>query len=133
MSPIPVVVGLLLRNGKVLMCQRSAQKIYPLHWEFPGGKVEAGEELVQALRRELKEELDLEALSAEPWFEEVACYDNGMTYAITYFLVRDFVGEPKNLKFNELEWFDESSLKTAIHLSGNARILERIYREGLPR
>ena len=52
---IPVATGLILRDGAVLMCQRSSRKIYPLHWEFPGGKIEAGESGPQALRRELRE------------------------------------------------------------------------------
>jgi len=132
MNPIPVVVGLLLDKGKVLMCQRSPKKIYPLHWEFPGGKVESGEKLDEALIRELREELGIEAEIAESWFNETATYDNGLTYNITYFLVRKFSPQPENLEFNTIEWFTVASLKGALHLIGNARILEKIYQEGIP-
>ena len=132
MSPIPVVVGLLLRDAQVLMCQRPSTKIYPLHWEFPGGKVETGESLFEALERELFEELGVKIEGAEPWFEETASYNNGLTYGITYFLVRNFSPQPQNLEFNAIEWFTIATLSTALHLSGNTRILERIYSVGIP-
>jgi len=131
-SPIAVVVGLLLRNGSVLMCQRRETKIYPLHWEFPGGKVEPNESNLDALHRELREELAIEAQDGEPWFEELATYSNGFTYAITYYLVRNFAGEPENLEFNDLKWVDSNTLDTLLHLSGNARILLKLKEEGIP-
>jgi 8-oxo-dGTP diphosphatase len=132
MNEIPVVVGLLLRDGAVMMCQRPTSKIYPLHWEFPGGKVESGEGLEEALKRELREELDIQSEVADRWFEEIATYDNGLTYAITYFLVRKFSPEPQNLEFKDIRWFTNETLPDALHLTGNARILERMYAEGIP-
>ena len=52
-----VVAGILERDGRILICQRKADQAHPLKWEFPGGKVEAGEEPEAALQRELNEEL----------------------------------------------------------------------------
>lgn len=129
---IPVVVALLLRNASVLMCQRPTTKIYPLHWEFPGGKVETGETNLEALRRELFEELQIRVHDAEEFFYEVAEYSNGMTYGITYYLIREFDGEPVNTEFQAIAWIDEATLPTLQHLSGNDRILARIYTEGIP-
>lgn len=130
---IPVVVGLLLRNRQVLMCERPHSKIYPLHWEFPGGKVEMGETLEQALIRELREELEVQALSITEYFHERATYSNGMTYDITYYLIREFTGEPRNMEFNRIAWIDDERLPTLTHLSGNEKILERLYAEGIPK
>src|ERR1039457_3254846 len=57
---IAIAVALILKDGCVLMGERRADKGYPLHWEFPGGKLEFGEMDFDALRRELKEELSIE-------------------------------------------------------------------------
>lgn len=122
-----------MRGDRVLMCQRAATKIYPLHWEFPGGKVELGESLEEALARELMEELNIEIEEAEQFFFETASYDNGLTYDITYFLVWRFSPEPVNLEFNAIEWFSRDALKALKHLTGNERILAKLYREGFPR
>ena len=52
-----VVAGLILQGGKLLVCQRTRHQTMPLKWEFPGGKIEEGEQPRDALRRELEEEL----------------------------------------------------------------------------
>ena len=130
---IPVAVALIVRNGCVLMGERRPDKVYPLHWEFPGGKLEAGETALQALRRELLEELSIEIEDAEEWFHEVATYSNGMTYDLCYFLVRSWNGGVLNNEFNRILWMSEEILPTLTHLTGNKNILERIQDEGIPR
>ena len=132
MMPIDVVVALLLRNGTVLMGERVETKLYPLHWEFPGGKVEPSETGQQALVRELQEELGITIGNSEGWFHEIATYSNGLTYSITYYLVREFTGEIENLEFNRIAFFDVGSLPNLIHLSGNDRILAKLIAEGIP-
>ncbi len=132
MRPIAVAVGLLLEHGCVLMGERRAEKIYPLHWEFPGGKLEPGETRAQALRRELKEELGIEILQAEEWFSETATYSNGVTYDIAYFLVRSWDGALENREFERVRWVSQQELPTLLHLSGNKRILDRLLSEGIP-
>ena len=52
-----VVAAIIIRNSRLLICQRRKDKAFPLKWEFPGGKVEAGESLTDALTREISEEL----------------------------------------------------------------------------
>lgn len=65
--PLQVAAGCLQRaDGRVLICQRPSHKIYPGQWEFPGGKCEHGETAVEALRRELHEELGIEVATCEP-------------------------------------------------------------------
>ena len=66
--PVDVAVGILMRpNGDVLLAQRPEGKPYEGYWEFPGGKVEAGEEISAALKREFLEELGITIISARPW------------------------------------------------------------------
>ena len=60
-KPILVVAGILRRGELVLICQRRRSDAYGLQWEFPGGKVKDGETLSAALRRELDEELAIQA------------------------------------------------------------------------
>src|SRR5579883_2090161 len=122
---IPVAVALLVKNGSVLMGERRPDKVYPLHWEFPGGKLEEGETALQAVRRELHEELAIEVLDAEEWFSEVAEYSHG-TYAIIFFVVRDWSGEIVNRDFNRVAWLSQAELPLLKHLAGNERILARI-------
>ncbi|NMM80058.1 7,8-dihydro-8-oxoguanine-triphosphatase [Acidovorax sp. SRB_14] len=63
-----VAVGILLRpDGALLLCTRPPGKVYAGYWEFPGGKIEAGESVEQALRRELIEELGVTIGPAEVW------------------------------------------------------------------
>ena len=57
-----VVAALILnQEGKILVCQRTRHQVMPLKWEFPGGKIESGEQPKEALRRELDEELGIGA------------------------------------------------------------------------
>ena len=57
-----VVAALILKNDQILACQRTRHQPMPLKWEFPGGKIEEGEQPRDALRRELEEELGIEAM-----------------------------------------------------------------------
>ncbi len=114
------------------MGERRPEKVYPLHWEFPGGKLEPNEMPMEALRRELFEELGIVIGDAEEWFNEVATYSNGMTYDISYFLVRSWNGEIINREFSNIAWISKELLPNLLHLSGNERILTRLMREGLP-
>ena len=66
--PVDVAVGVLIdADGRFLLTSRPAGKVYAGFWEFPGGKPEAGESVVQALRRELHEELGIRIGAAQPW------------------------------------------------------------------
>lgn len=131
-TAIRVAVALLVKDGCVLMGERKPEKIYPLHWEFPGGKLEKGESALDAVGRELREELSIEIQNAEEWFSEIATYSNGITYDISFFLVRSWRGEIVNNEYHRIDWISEAVLPTLLHLTGNQRILERLQREGIP-
>src|SRR5206468_11634339 len=67
-DPIRVVAGVLVRDGKALVCKRSPVRPHAGKWEFPGGKAEPGETLAETLRRELREELGIVAeIGEELW------------------------------------------------------------------
>jgi 8-oxo-dGTP diphosphatase len=73
--PVDVAVGVLLdAEGRFLLTSRPAGKVYAGYWEYPGGKVEAGESIEEALRRELHEELGITIGPAQPWRVEMMDY-----------------------------------------------------------
>ena len=73
--PVDVAVGVLIDGqGRFLLTSRPAGKVYAGFWEFPGGKVEAGEAIEQALRRELQEELGITIGPVQPWQIELMDY-----------------------------------------------------------
>ena len=78
-GPVDVAAGVLIRpDGRFLLASRPAGKPYATYWEFPGGKVEAGEPIVQALARELHEELAIDIATAYPWVVRVFEYPHAL-------------------------------------------------------
>lgn len=76
---VEVAVGVLVRSdGAFLLTSRPAGKDYSGYWEFPGGKVEPGESIEQALRRELQEEISITIAKAEPWRVEMVDYPHAL-------------------------------------------------------
>jgi 8-oxo-dGTP diphosphatase len=75
--PVDVAVGVLIdEQGRFLLTSRPEGKVYAGWWEFPGGKLEAGETVEQALRRELHEELGISIGAAVPWKTELVDYEH---------------------------------------------------------
>ncbi len=76
--PVDVAVGVLIdAAGRFLLTSRPAGKVYAGYWEFPGGKLEPGESVEQALARELHEELGITIGPAERWRVEIVDYEHG--------------------------------------------------------
>lgn len=123
-----VVAGVLQRDGKVLIGQRMANDRHGLKWEFPGGKVELGESPKQALRRELREELGVEAEIGP----EVARYEHRLSGRIPLTLlfhrVESFEGEPRPETFEQILWEDPLALPTYDFLDGDLDFVRRIAR-----
>jgi len=90
---VAVAVGVLLRpDGSFLLTSRPAGKVYAGYWEFPGGKIEAGETLEQALRRELAEELGITIGAAQPWKVEDVDYPHALV-RLQFCKVHDWAGQ----------------------------------------
>ncbi len=121
-GPVNVAVALLRRGETVLICQRPPGKSYPLKWEFPGGKVEPGETFEEALVRELREELAIEATVGGLFHEETTRYSDNNTYAVRYYDVLEWRGELLNNDFHALDWAPTSKLPEYDILEGNRRI-----------
>src|SRR6185312_6787763 len=66
MKRVDVVIGIVVRDGTILICQRQRSDALAGYWEFPGGKLEPGETIEQCLARELREELAIIARPIEP-------------------------------------------------------------------
>ena len=99
-----VVAALILQDGKLLVCQRTRHQTMPLKWEFPGGKIEEGEQPRDALRRELDEELGIEATVGDELARIQHEYPNGGMVELRFYLVREFKGELENRIFKDIQW-----------------------------
>ena len=103
-KPIDVAVGILMQpNGDVLLGQRPEGKPYAGYWEFPGGKVEAGELILDALKREFVEELGVTILSAEPWCGVEYVYPHAHV-RLHFYLSHEWQGEPQSLEGQAFAW-----------------------------
>lgn len=93
-TPVDVAVGILIRpDGRLLLASRPQGKPYAGYWEFPGGKLEPGESVAHALRRELHEELGLEIGAAYPWVVRVFSYPHALV-RLHFCRVFDWQGAP---------------------------------------
>jgi 8-oxo-dGTP diphosphatase len=99
-----VVAGLIVKEGKLLVCQRTRHQTMPMKWEFPGGKIEEGEQPRDALRRELEEELGIIATIGDELVRIQHEYPNGGMVELRFFVVRDFKGELENRIFRDMQW-----------------------------
>jgi 8-oxo-dGTP diphosphatase len=106
-----VVAGLIVKDGKLLVCQRTRHQTMPLKWEFPGGKIEEGEQPRDALRRELEEELGIIATIGDELARIQHEYPNGGMVELRFFIVRDYRGELENRIFREIQWAEPKDLR----------------------
>jgi 8-oxo-dGTP diphosphatase len=107
-----VVAGLIVKDGKLLVCQRTRHQTMPLKWEFPGGKIEEGEQPRNALRRELEEELGILATIGDEVARIQHEYPNGGMVELRFFIVRAFEREIENRIFRDLQWAEPKDLPT---------------------
>ena len=124
-----VVAAVAIRDGRVLVARRLEDAAFAGMWEFPGGKVEPGETDEGALRRELREELDVEATAG------VLIATNSHEYAdrivdLFFYFVRLTGTEPRPLGCSELRWIEPADTGAIPFLDGDARFLESLRAPG---
>jgi 8-oxo-dGTP diphosphatase len=101
---ITVAAGILEQDGHILICQRKRSAAFPLRWEFPGGKVEAGEDARACLKRELREELAIEADIGPEVSAFQYTYPNGFEVHLVFLRVSGYAGEMANQAFEQILW-----------------------------
>jgi mutator protein MutT len=125
MTPLQVVAAVIERGGKILIAQRKRGGKHPLKWEFPGGKVDPGEQPPAALARELREELGIEAQIGEQLDAYQIRYPGGRPTHLVFFRVTQWTGEPQNLIFEKLVWERRARLKDYDFLEGDTAFLRK--------
>jgi 8-oxo-dGTP diphosphatase len=105
-----VVAGLIVKDGKLLVCQRTRHQTMPLKWEFPGGKIAEGEQPRDALRRELEEELGILAKVGDEVKRIQHEYPNGGMVELRFFVVRAYEREIENRIFRDMQWAEPKEL-----------------------
>ncbi len=118
-----VVAALILRGDQVLICQRRGDQPMAHKWEFPGGKMEAGESPEQALKRELDEELSIHAEIGARVIRLRHTYRSGGAVDLQFFVVHRFEGELTNNIFQQMHWCELRNLPAYDFLAADRALI----------
>lgn len=141
---VNAAVGILKKqSGEVLLAERPVGKPWPGYWEFPGGKIEAGETPKAALIRELEEELGVQCQQIQPWLTRTYDYpehydDAGQLTSVAkrvtlhFFIITQWLGKPMGLEQQKLCWQVPSELTVSPMLPANAPIMTALQSLNLP-
>lgn len=122
---VPVVTALIRKGDHVLVGQRPPGQTLAGQWEFPGGKIERGESPEEALRRELREELAIEAEIGKIVMSSTHSYgETGII--LVFYEVLFWKGEPKTQQHQALRWIPVLELETLEIPEANRKILDRL-------
>jgi 8-oxo-dGTP diphosphatase len=121
-----VVAALIVKDGKILVCQRTKHQTMPLKWEFPGGKIEEGEQPREALRRELDEELGIDAIIGEEIARIRHEYRSGNSVELRFYVVHEFRGELENRIFRDMKWAERTELPSFDFLEADLQLVSDV-------
>ena len=127
-----VVAALIWKDGKLLVCQRTRHQPMPLKWEFPGGKIEDGEQPRDALRRELDEELGIAATIGDEVARFQHTYPSGNAVELRFFDVRAYSGKLENRIFREIRWAAPAELPSYDFLEADRDLVTSLAQGKLP-
>ncbi|MGA7948655.1 MAG: Nudix family hydrolase [Thiobacillaceae bacterium] len=122
--PLEVVAAILIQaDGRVFLASRPPGKVYAGYWEFPGGKVEAGETLERALARELSEELGITPTRITRWITRVFTYPHAAV-RLNFFRVWQWQGDPHPHEGQTFAWVEPAHSRLAPLLPANFPVLK---------
>lgn len=125
---VDVAVGLLIApNGEFLLTSRPEGKVYAGYWEFPGGKLETGESVEEALRRELQEEIGVHIGSVQIWKEKLVDYPHALV-RLHFCKVFDWTGTLQMREGQAFSW-ERLPVRCAPVLPGTVPVLEWLVSE----
>lgn len=123
---IQVVVGILINSfGEILIAKRPHNKYCPGLWEFPGGKIEANESELDALKREFREEIGIDIASAKHWFTFEYVYPDRVV-SLKNWLIEKYSGVPFGAEEQQIKWVRPEELMHFTFPEGNRIIIEKI-------
>ena len=122
---IPVASGVIVKNNKILIGLRAEGDSGAGMWEFPGGKIELNESSESAIKRELREELDIDATVNQKIMKYSHRFKNTI-YEISFFEINKFTGSIKKNVHDDLQWIELESLKKYRFISGDLLLIDRI-------
>ena len=131
---IKVAVAIITNsNNEILISRRSANQHQGNKWEFPGGKVEEGETVKDALNREIKEELGIEILASEHFTDIDHEYKGddpkqSKTVKLMVYEVKYWLGEPRGMEGQPIRWVKRNDLKTFEFPNANKAIIQLLLR-----
>jgi mutator protein MutT len=121
MKTVVVAAAVIERNGRILVTRRLAGTHLAGAWEFPGGKCDRGESLAGCMRRELREELGIDAVVGEELFQVTHDYPD--TRVELHFLRCDALGEPVAILGQDMRWLRRDQLNEAEFPPADAELI----------
>jgi 8-oxo-dGTP diphosphatase len=121
-----VTAAVVEREGRILICRRRSDQDHPGKWEFPGGKLEVGEEPEAAVLRELREELSIEARVDSEIERYRYEYPGRKPIELIFFRVTEFDGSPEYDQFAEACWVERRDLPGFDFLDGDVEFVRRL-------
>jgi 8-oxo-dGTP diphosphatase len=128
---INVVGGIIVDENKILIAQRSNQKDHPLKWEFPGGKIQENENPIEALKREIKEELSIDIKKSKFLLDYQYDYQDIKKIHLYFYKIDEYVGKVKNIEHNQLLWIQRNHLEKLDFLDGDRMIIDHIQNSNI--
>jgi|TARA_B110000305_G_C19447933_1_gene645924 8-oxo-dGTP diphosphatase len=123
---IKVVGGIIINKNKILVAQRSIQKEHPLKWEFPGGKIKVNENPIDALKREIKEELSVDVKKYKFLLDYEYDYQDIKKIHLYFYKIDEYIGKVRNIEHNQLLWIQYNDLEKLDFLDGDRMIIDHI-------